>query len=301
MSFNHTLSAVLRGRWLIDRAWAEAHIPLVLSMLKGNPVSFVERTGSEDFEMPFVIDPATMERFDYYKFDWATEKYIPNPNIPNNSVGVLPIKGPITKYNGVCGEAGAILHASRLLDMSKRSNIGSVILLSDTPGGEVSAANPLTTALKNFNKPKITYVDGFTASLGMYLICGSDEAYVSSKIDEVGSVGTMCSILDFTGYLENEGIKLHDIYAPQSKDKNKDYKDALAGDYTAIQNDLKIITDSFISYVKEGRPQTAATESEWNTGKMFYPAEAQKLGLIDGVRDLNQVVSKAAWLAKRNK
>lgn len=300
MSFNQTLSAVLRGRWLIDKGWAEAHIPLVLSMLKGNTVSFVERSGSEE-EKPFAIDPATMLRYELYKFDYNAERYVANANIPEGCVGVLPVTGPITKYNGYCGEPGAILHASRLAEMGKRNNICAVILLTDTPGGEARAAHSFVTAVASFKKPIISYVDDMAASLGMWIISSSDEVYVSNNAAQVGSVGSYCSIYDWTGYFEKEGIKLHEIYAPQSTDKNLDYREALKGNYELIEKELKVHVDEFISFIKKERPATAVYQKEWDSGKMFFPDDAKKFGLIDGVKNFEQVISKAAWLAKRNK
>jgi ClpP class serine protease len=65
---------------------------------------------------------------------------------------------------------------------------------------------------------------------------------------------------------------------------------------------LKKHVDAFISFVKNSRGDVAsANEKEWNSGKMFYAGDAVKIGLADGVKSFDQVVSKAAWLAKRNK
>jgi len=302
MSFNHTLSAILRGSWLIDKAWADAHLPLVVSMLNGNTVSFVERTGNSRMEMPFVVDAQTMQRHEAFVFNWREEKYVPNPNIPENSVGILPISGPITKYNGSCGEPGAIQRSSWLNNFKNRTNVSSVVLLFDTPGGESRAAHPTVSNLKSFGKPVLGYVDGMCASLGMWAAAAADEVYLSNEMDEMGSIGSYCTLLDFKGYFEKEGIKMHEIYAPQSTDKNKGYRDAIEGNYTAIENDLKIHVDAFISFVKQNRGDKAASNvKEWSSGKMFYAKDAVNVGLADGIRSFEQVVSKAAWLAKRKR
>lgn len=306
MQFNHTLSAILRGRWFINKPWADAHVPLIISMLNGNTVSFIERTGNQGVELPFAIDPATMQRYDLNAYNPQNGKMVPNPNIPPNSVGILPITGPVTKYNGDCGEPGAIAKNSWLLDFAQRDNIGSVILLMDTPGGEGRAADTLTATIQKFKKPILSYVDGMCASLGVWYSSASDEVYLGSDMAEVGSVGSYCTLLDFSGYLEQNGIKMTEIYAPQSTDKNKDYRDALAGNTSAIEADLKLHVDAFIKSVANSggntmRSDTArANMSQWSSGKMFYAKDAIKVGLADGIKPLDQVVSKAAWLAKRN-
>jgi ClpP class serine protease len=301
MSFK-TVSAILRGRWMLDKQWANDHLPLVVMLLKGQSnVSFVERSGSENGAKPFCIDPTTMTRYNMNVYT-PMGNLVPNPNIPPNSVGILPVCGPITKYDGSCGEPGAISLTSSLMDLLKRDNIGSIIQLIDTPGGESRAANSYCSVAANSKKPILSYVDGMCASLGMYFASASSEVYMSNDLDQMGSIGSYCTLLDFSSYLEKEGIKMHEIYAPQSIDKNKSYRDALTGDYSAIEADLKKCVDSFIEYVAQSRgSKPAECKNEWNTGKMFYAKDAIKNGLADGVKPFDQVVSKAAWLAKRNK
>jgi protease-4 len=213
----------------------------------------------------------------------------------------MPIGGPITKYNGECGEPGMIARARQMSWFNKSQNIESIVLLLDTPGGEARAANSIVGAIKSSSKPVLSYVDGMSASLGMWITSATQETYLSSKTDQVGSIGSYVMLADFRGALEKEGIKLHEIYAPQSVDKNKDYRDALNGDYSAIQQDLSIHVNEFISFIKSSRPSSARYEKEWNTGKMFYADDAKKFGLADGIKSFAQVVSKAAWLGKRKK
>lgn len=299
MSFNHTLSAVFRSTWMLERHWAESHLPIVLSMIKGNPVSFVDRVDNGPSELPFAIDPKTMQRQEVFIRTPYGVKV--NANISPNSVGILPVSGPITKYDGTCGEPGAIQWATYLNNMQRISNISSVVMLLDTPGGEARAANAFTTAISRMSKPVLAYVDGMAASLGMWITSAADEVYMSSELDQVGSIGSYVMMADFKSYWEKEGLKIHEIYAPQSVDKNKNYRDAMKGDYAAVEEDLKMHVDHFISSVKSGRPKAAAFESEWSTGKMFYAKEAQRIGLSDGVRTFQQVISKAAWNAKMNK
>ena len=294
MSFR-TVSAILRGRWLLDKHWAESQLPLVLSLLEGKSTNFLQ-PGVEPMQMPYVINPSTMQQHDAYMGDGNG-----NANIPPGSVGIISITGPITKYEGDCGEPGAIQMAQWISDMDKRQNISSVVLVVDTPGGEARAANAITGAISKMKKPVLTYVDGMAASLGMWITAATDEVYVSSKLDEVGSIGSFVMLADYSGYFEQKGIKIHEIYAPQSTDKNKDYRDALKGNYEAIETDLEKLTSEFIGFVSKERPGAASHEKKWNSGKMFYAEEAKKIGLIDGIKTLDQVVQKAAFNAKMKK
>ncbi len=299
MSFR-TLSAILRGRWLLNKQWAETQLPLVLSLLQGTSAA-IERSGNAEMELPFAIDPATMQRYNMYVSTGYGLKA--NPNIPEGSVAILPVSGPILKYNGSCGEPGSVQRISWLLDAEKRMNISAAVLMVDSPGGQVDGTQSFSNAIKSFSKPILGYVDdGMAASAAMWVLSATDEAYTSLESDMVGSIGVYTTIVDFKGWFEKEGYKLHEVYAPQSTEKNKDYRDAITGNYDAVLADLKVTADNFIQSVKKNRgDKAAANEAEWSTGKMFYAKEAQKLGLIDGVKSFEQVISKAAWLAKRKK
>ena len=98
------------------------------------------------------------------------------------------------------------------------------------------------------------------------------------------------------------GMKMHEIYAPQSTEKNKGYRDAISGNYEAVLADLEVTADTFINAVEMNRGGRATdSKSDWSTGKLYYAKDAQRAGLIDGIKNFEQVVSKAAWLAKRKK
>ncbi|HRH59781.1 MAG TPA: S49 family peptidase [Chitinophagaceae bacterium] len=288
MSFR-LMSSILRQPWSIERRYVESILPLVLNLLKGHPASFIERTGNDLIEQPFAIDPKTMERQPVFN----------NPGLVPNSVGVIPINGPITKYNGECEEPGMVQRTTWLMQMQKIKSIGSIVQLMDTPGGECRAAHGYCTQMKKANKPILSYVDAMSASLGNWFTSSSDETYLSNETCEMGSIGTMCTFLDFREYFEMNGVKWQDVYATDSTEKNKAYKDALDGDTSGIVAELDVINKGFIQHIKSQRPATAATANEWRHGKMFFAKDAVRIGLADGIWSFDKVVSKAAWLAQR--
>lgn len=285
------ISEILSGTWSINRQWADAHLPFIIALLNGNSnLSFIQRTGNAAVEMPFVVDPNTMQRHD-----------MRSANIPPGSVGVIPMTGALTYYNGECGEPGMIQRTNWLMDMQRRDNVSAIVQLIDTPGGISTATPNYIAEMKKSKKPILSYVDQMCASLGMWFATASTETYLGHEFAEMGSVGSYCMLIDYKQAMEAQGYRIVEVYAPQSTDKNKSYKDALAGDDSMIKEDLRLHVDAFINHIKKSRPASAVTEAEWNSGKMFYAKDAIKHGLADGIKPFSQVISKAAWLAKRNK
>lgn len=298
MSFR-TISAILRGRWLLNKQWAESQLPLVLSLLDGTAA--VQRDGESEYEIPFAIHPDNMQRSEMYiRTPWGLKA---NPNVPEGSVAVIPVSGPILKYNGGCGEPGSIQRIGWLMDAENRQNISSAVLLIDSPGGQVDGTQSFANAIKSFSKPIVGFVDdGMAASAAMWIGSATDELYCSLESDQVGSIGVYTTVVDFKGFFEQKGYKLHEIYAPQSTEKNKDYREALTGNYDLVLEDLKVIASNFIKAVNVNRGEKAsANQEKWDSGKMFYAKEAKSVGLIDGIKSFEQVIAKAAWLSKRKK
>jgi protease-4 len=195
----------------------------------------------------------------------------------------------------MCGPSGTLTLADKIVEAQKNTSISAIVLSIDTPGGEVSGTDLLAEAIKNSEKPVVVYGSGMVCSAGVWIASGADYIFSSSKLDKWGSVGTMVMVADFTKYYENQGVKMHEIYATLSKDKNSDYKNLLEGKYDGYRAEkLDVINELFHAFVKENRnlPDSAIT------GKTFLGDEAKKLGFFDEYGTLQDAILKAQELSK---
>ncbi len=290
-SFN-TISAILGGKWLIQKEYADRNMPLIASLLKGNAVDFgIKEKGSE---VPIITLMGSKSMAAYGISDPCSI-----PALPEGSIAVVQIIGPQTKYGGMCSY-GMIDKAALIAQLDAASNVAGIVMNIDSPGGQVSGTSNLADAIANCSKPVVGVVnDGIAASAAMWIGSACDELYVTHKMDEVGSVGVYCTLADYAKFYESQGLTIHEIYAPQSTDKNKDYKDAMAGDYTLVEEDLSFIADNFISTVAANRGSKATlNQAAWSTGKMFNAKEAKKVGLIDGIKSFDQVLQRTQDLSR---
>jgi protease IV len=293
MSFK-TASAILRGRWMIDKAWATAHMPLVVRMMKGEAVDFGGEEKSTEVEPQLVL--SNKKAGGIYKVGYYTDM----SKIPNDSIAMVGIYGPITKYGDMCAY-GAVDHVLTMNRLANSPNIKGVIIDMDSPGGEVSGTAMLADAIKALDKvkPVIGFIDdGIAASAGKWIISACREVYTSQKTDQVGSVGVYCTVADWYSYFESEGLKVRDVYAPQSTDKNQDYMEAIKGNEDPLKAELKVLADEFIATIKKNRG-AKLTSDEWTTGKMFYSKDAIRIGLIDGMKSFDQVAKRMDQLVQQ--
>lgn len=297
MAFNHTLSAILRGTWLLDKQWADAQMPMILSFLKGEAIDFGTDERTED-STPQLLSTNLAKSVNIY----SVRPYTDIQDIPQGSLVMVSMSGPMVKRGGYCSY-GMTDQAQLISRLSKADNIDGIILNIDSPGGEASGTAMLSDAIKNASqrKPIVAIIDdGMAASAAMWIASAASEIYVTQATDQVGSIGVYTKIADWNSYYK-DALKLNvqDIYAPQSTDKNKDYRDAISGNTTAVEEDLSVLADQFISSVARNRSGKIKGDS-WKTGKMFYAKDAVKIGLIDGIKTFDQVVNRMIQLNKNS-
>lgn len=297
---NRLLSAILRGPWLLDPNWAQAQLPYINNLLEGK-VAVDGKAEEISFEdLPKFVDRSTGEMTSVMKAGkWGADF----SNAAPGSIAIIPINGPIMKYNGECGEPGSIARASWIDSADKSPNISSIVLLFDTPGGQVDGTQTLANTIKNSQTPVIGFIDdGMCASAGVWMASGCKEIYAGLKTDMIGSIGVYTRLIDAKGAYEAKGFKIHEIYAPQSTEKNLDYKKALEGDYALIENELKFIASEFIGAVKANRKGKLSftKDNDPFKGAMFNAEQALEIGLIDGIKSFNEVLLLADEYGKNN-
>lgn len=273
------ISAIRRGLWLIDNSWVDQNISLVERVLAGD--SFGDNE-TKDFGINFTAEVNAVTYRSTY--GWK--------DVPNNSVAVHYIIGPILQY-GMCGPGTSDFQAM-FISADKNPNIIGHVFVMNTPGGQADGIKEFASVLQKSQKPKVGYIDGgMLASGGVWLASALDSIFASSELVEIGSIGAYTTLLDDRVHMENEGLRLVKIKARQSSDKNKVYEDAIDGDEKALkvlEDRVSNLAAHFINAVKSGRGEKL-TSDDWNTGKMYSAKEAISLGLIDGLSSLEDIVN----------
>lgn len=280
---NKTLLTLLRDRWLILPSFAEGQQLLVNNFLAGKEVSF-PRT---EQQQPIVESRSMRSSGSSSSQD---EKY----------VNVINLTGPILKYDVECGDPGAETVAKHLRNADRDPNVSGVVLNIDSPGGASTGALLLADTIKAFSKPIVASIShGYAASAAYWAASQCDEIYLANAQDSVGSIGAYCTIIDATGAYEKLGYKIKTIYAPQSKDKNGDYRAAIENDDTTlIEQGLFELVQEFQSDVKAGRGARLKSEDSF-TGAMYNLNQALEQGLIDGQKNLEECAMRVFELSEK--
>ena len=230
---------------------AKGYLPLAASIIRGKDIGTSEPKGYWDDgdRKADAIREASAEVQGVSVFRkknrWASFN-----DAPDHSIAEIAIEGPLMKA-GECGEPGYQAFTDWIKEADASPRIDGILLRMDSPGGAVYGVATMADAIKSTTKPVIAFVDdGIAASAGYWLACHADEIVLSQTFSQVGSIGVFTTLADWYGYFEKEGLKVKDVYARQSTDKNGDYREALEGNEDSLIDHLSALADTFISTVK---------------------------------------------------
>ncbi len=273
------LSQVLGGVWLMDPEDVKSYLPSITKLLTADNPSSLEVSTEESKEtLPFSYSHVHSETYDSYD------------DAPHGSIAVIPVKGPLMKQD-YCGDPGTATLAKRVQEADEHPSIVAIVFQFDSPGGAADAGEILHNAILQTTKPTIGHVE-LAASLGYLIACACDHIMIDGKVSRIGSIGTFATLYDFADYYAELGIKVHEIYASASTEKNKPYREALKNNYLPIQQDvLDKYNLPFIESVQDTRGEFLnADDDKILKGKVYFGQDNIAAGLADTMGSFDEAL-----------
>jgi signal peptide peptidase SppA len=276
------LLEALARPWFLEPQSAAYFASIVHKLFSGEPITEFEDAPTE---FAFVVNA-------------AGNRIGGIEDAADNGVAVINLQGAVMKYD-YCGAPGTQSLMKALDQANNNPSVSAIVLQIDSPGGSVDGTQQFANAIKNSKKPVVAYANGMMASAAMWIGSAAKTRIASSNTDIIGSIGTMASWADYKGMYESKGIKLHEVYASDSTQKNIGFREASNGNYDPlIKSTLDPLNDQFISSVKANIP--AVDQTVFN-GAHYIATEAKKKGLVDKIGSFESAVKTAMQLGKESK
>lgn len=278
---------ILTSVWLIDPAAAQQLAPHVPAILKGETSDLVVTSGME-------VQAGKNDNFAYIPPDGTLKWGQYTDVLPKGSIAVFYLKGVMMGDSQYCGPEGTFSIASRLKNAQANPNIVGAIIVANSPGGQLSGTEQLAKAINDFGKPTASVVQGMAASACYFAISQTDKIFLSGRSSMLGSIGTMIAFMDDTKRLESKGTVLHEIYATESTEKNKDFSEARKGNYNLlVQNTLDPANKIFHEAVIHGRGTKLdqSKDSKVLKGCTYMGQDAIDVGLADAFGDMEDAIA----------
>lgn len=213
-------------------------------------------------------------------------------------VAVIPVCGPITRNGDACSY-GSIDFRNMMMQTSDHEECKGIIVYINSCGGSAAAIPDYKYAIDyahSKGKKVIAFVDGDCYSAAMYLAVLCDEIYYMNVKDGFGSIGVMAGFYTMLSGEKNTYTNetWNELYATQSYEKNKWYRDAAKGDYEELQKDLDVTCEEFMADVKAHRPNVT---DEHLHGATFEAKDVEGI-LNDGQSTLDEIAMRMLSEAK---
>ena len=181
----------------------------------------------------------------------------------------------------------------RRLRESKR--VPAVVLDIDSPGGSATASDDMFLALERLaaKKPLVAAVRGVGAS-GSYLAALAAKRIVAQPNAVVGSIGVISASPRLPRLLDRLGVTVTETRAGHLKGAGAPWRDDTVEELAKEQAIVDAFYDAFVGRVAAGRRMPEGRVRELATGEVWLGREAQALGLVDEIGDLERAVEIAA-------
>lgn len=216
------------------------------------------------------------------------------------AVAVIPIYGTISqRMNMISAMSGGTSteQIGRAFDAAmKDPDISAVVFDIDSPGGSSYGVAELASKIRaaRGKKPILAVANSVEASAAYWIGSQADYNYATPGA-LVGSVGVYALHEDWSQHLAQEGVKPTFIQAGKNKTRANPYEPLSAEDSSYLQELVDDTYDQFVRAVAAGRrASVASVKANYGEGDVLTPKKAEAVGMIDGIKTLDEVIAIAA-------
>ncbi|WP_286268666.1 signal peptide peptidase SppA [Thalassotalea hakodatensis] len=228
----------------------------------------------------------------------ATTSMVPIGQGNTEKVAVIVAKGTILDGEQPPGTIGGDTLAKYLKQARLNHHVKAVVLRVDSPGGSAFASDIIRheiDLLKQAGKTVVASMGAYAAS-GGYWISAPADAIVASPTTITGSIGIFGFFMTFEKSLEKLGIFTDGVGTTDLAGFSiaRPLNDKVA---QVFQLGIERGYQDFIALVAKHRNMSLQEVDKIAQGRVWSGIQAQQLGLVDALGDLDDAISLAAELA----
>ena len=216
------------------------------------------------------------------------------------SVAVIPISGCITQKADIYSWWYGGTSVERLIGSFRQYQndpaVSAIVFDVESPGGEVYGVPEAFEELfaSRGSKKTIAVCNPFCCSAAYWLASACDEVVLIPS-GQVGSVGAYTMHADMSKMLERIGVSITLIKYGEHKTDGNPYEPLSESAEAELQAGVDFYGQLFDKAVAKGRDKTTdVIRSTFGQGLVFRAPDAKRIGMVDRVATLDQVLAKLA-------
>lgn len=258
------------------------------------------------FLQPWLITAEALQAIHAASFFDRKPDQPPAPDSPSltieDGVGVVAIRGPMLRQPGIfervllkACDTDEITRAVE--EAASRADVQAIFLDIDSPGGSVNGTPELAQAVAEASKVK--YVYAFSAGQmcsAAYWVASQADAIYATPSARIGSIGVILPVLDSSGALEKEGLKVEVFAAGKFKSAGTPGVSLTEDQRTWLQTEVEETAADFRTAVlARGRK----IPDEAMEGQTFSTRRAMRMNLAGMVRNRAEAMERLRKLHVR--
>jgi len=216
-----------------------------------------------------------------------------------DKIAVIYAQGEIYYGDGDREYIGQGMMGRALKKARDNDNIKAVVLRVDSPGGSSLASDIIwrEVVLTGQEKPVVVSFGNLAASGGYYIAAGADKIFAqpTTITGSIGVFGTIPNVAELAGDIginaEQVGTNKNSVDYSVFEPMDDAFRDQ-------IQEGIELTYNTFLKRVAEGRNMTVDEVDRIAQGRVWSGVEAQKLGLVDDLGNLEDAIAAAAEMAE---
>ncbi len=204
-------------------------------------------------------------------------------------VAVISINGPIDRTSVLGWRSGQLFVIGQdaircaLDDALKDPSVRGILLSINSPGGVVAGTKELADYIAEAasRKPVGAYVDGLAASAAYWLASATGRV-LAPATGQVGSIGVIMMVADFSGYYKRAGVSFEYIASGKYKAAGRGERPLTDEERAYFQGKLSALHDVFRGDVAS-RMQITAPVEHWAEAQVMLGKQGKELGLVNAI------------------
>jgi serine protease SohB len=207
----------------------------------------------------------------------------------------------VLRLTGVIGNMGPMSRGLTLAGLEKSiekafsaSRVKTVALVINSPGGSPVQSAMIARRIRQLADekeiPVVAFAEDVAASGGYWLACAADEIFADAN-SIIGSIGVVSAGFGFVDALERIGVERRVHTSGRRKAMLDPFQAESPEDIARLNSIQADVHESFRNMVLERRGEKLnAPASQLFEGDIWTGAQAESLGLIDGISDMRTVM-----------
>lgn len=222
----------------------------------------------------------------------------------HGGVAIIPIHGVLTKrtelFAPLMGSVSYEEIKDAFIGALQNEQVSNILFDIDSPGGEIGGLFDLVDLIYQSRGIKPIYaIANDSAFSAAYAIASAADKVFVTRTGGVGSIGVIATHADISEADKQEGVKITTIYAGDKKNDLSPHYPLSEGAANDLQEEVNRLYEIFVATVARNR-KTEQSEIKATQAAAYFADNAIKIGLVDGVASLEEVLNNFVFGGEMN-